>query len=97
MKKWLMAVVFGSVLVLGACGGGGDEGADDGGNGGETASSGEEIYQNNCSACHVMTLAEKMDQDLTVVVLNYPLIESLIIIIKGKVEWPVQHKYPKKM
>ena len=24
MKKWLMAVLFGTVLVLGACGGGGD-------------------------------------------------------------------------
>ncbi len=29
MKKQLLAVLFGSALVLGACGGGGDEGADD--------------------------------------------------------------------
>ncbi|MFC4557513.1 cytochrome c551 [Virgibacillus kekensis] len=36
MKKWLFTVLFGSALVLGACGGGGDEGAtdDSGGNGG---------------------------------------------------------------
>ncbi|QHE53581.1 cytochrome c551 [Pontibacillus sp. HMF3514] len=29
MKKQLLAVLFGSALVLGACGGGGDNGADD--------------------------------------------------------------------
>jgi len=29
MKKQLLAVLFGSALVLGACGGGGDEGADE--------------------------------------------------------------------
>lgn len=29
MKKWLFTVLFGSALVLGACGGGGDEGATD--------------------------------------------------------------------
>src|SRR5690625_2770437 len=29
MKKWLLTIVFGSALVLGACGGGDDDGADE--------------------------------------------------------------------
>lgn len=57
MKKWLLAIVFGAVLVLGACGGdnsgnGNDNGAADNGNS-ETASAGEEAYvKNNCASCH---------------------------------------------
>src|SRR5690625_7591747 len=65
MKKWLMAVLFGTLLVLGACGGGGDdntqepadnndegteEPADDGG-AVDTAAA-EEIYQQSCASCH---------------------------------------------
>ncbi|HLR52075.1 MAG TPA: cytochrome c [Candidatus Avamphibacillus sp.] len=90
MKKWLMAVVFGSVLVLGACGGGGDEGADDGGNGGETASSGEEIYQNNCSACHGDDLSGNSGPDLTDVGSNYSADEIVNIIHEGKGGMPAQ-------
>jgi len=56
MKKWLMAVLFGSALVLGACGGGGDA-TDDSGDAGDDgddveASAGEEAYQDSCASCH---------------------------------------------
>lgn len=56
MKKWLMAIMFGAVLVLGACGGGDDgaseEPAED--TAGETADAGEaeEIYKQSCASCH---------------------------------------------
>ncbi|HLQ84045.1 MAG TPA: cytochrome c [Pseudogracilibacillus sp.] len=56
MKKWLMAIMFGAVLVLGACGGGDDgaseEPAED--NAGETVDAGEaeEIYKQSCASCH---------------------------------------------
>lgn len=59
MKKWLMAVLFGTMLVLGACGGGddsstpdaGDNGAEDSG---ETAdaSAAEDLYKASCASCH---------------------------------------------
>src|SRR5699024_12299212 len=58
MKKWLMTVVFGSMLVLGACGGGGDNGASNnaanGNNRGNPvdASEAEEVYKENCASCH---------------------------------------------
>lgn len=44
MKKWLLALGLGSILVLGACGG------DDGGD--ESVSAGEAAYQDSCSSCH---------------------------------------------
>lgn len=52
MKKWLMAVMFGAVLVLGACGGGDDGASED--TGGETvdASEAESIYKDSCASCH---------------------------------------------
>lgn len=56
MKKWLLTILFGAALVLGACGG--DDNADDGGDtdgdsGDDTeVASGEEAYQDNCMSCH---------------------------------------------
>ncbi|MDY0408907.1 cytochrome c551 [Virgibacillus soli] len=69
MKKKLLAVLFGTALVLGACGGGGDDGAskdkDTGSDtGGETASAAEEIYQQNCSMCHGQDLSGGAGHDL---------------------------------
>lgn len=65
MKKWLMAVVFGAVLVLGACGGGDDGASED--TGGETADAGqaEEIYKNSCASCHGGDLEGGAGPDLT--------------------------------
>jgi len=64
MKKWLMAVIFATMLVLAACGGGANDGNNDNGaadnnaadnnNSEETADSGdgEEVYKENCASCH---------------------------------------------
>lgn len=66
MKKWLMAVIFGLMLVLGACGGDDDaqesadpaetddaeseETDDEGGEVSDDAA--EEMYQESCASCH---------------------------------------------
>lgn len=54
MKKKLLAAVFGSMLVLGACGGGGDDaGKDEGTTGGDTAAvDAEAVVQQKCISCH---------------------------------------------
>jgi len=58
MKKWLLAIVFGSVLVLGACGGddgGGDGAGSDEAEAGESESvvaDVEELVKDNCASCH---------------------------------------------
>lgn len=92
MKKWLMAVVFGSVLVLGACGGGGDEGADEGGDdaGGESASAAEEIYQSNCSSCHGTDLEGQSGPDLTDAGANHSADDIVDIIQNGTGGMPAQ-------
>ena len=62
MRK-LLAVLFGAVLVLGACGGGdsndngnnnnnGNNGNNSNNNASENVGAGEELYQNNCAGCH---------------------------------------------
>lgn len=87
-----MAVVFGSVLVLGACGGGGDDAADDSGDnsGGETASAAEEIYQQNCSACHGNDLEGNSGPELTDVGSKYSADEIVDIIHEGIGGMPAQ-------
>jgi|SRR5690625_1281140 len=49
MRKWLLAIVLGSILVLGACGGG-DDASDDGGE--SVAAEAEELVKDNCASCH---------------------------------------------
>jgi len=85
MKKWLMAVLFGSVLVLGACGGGDDGATDEGGDdaGGDTASAAEEIYESNCASCHGADLSGNSGPDLTDVGSNYSADEIAEIIQEG--------------
>jgi len=54
MKKWLVAILFGTVLALGACGGGDDD-ADDNATQDEgtvDTAAGEEVYKNSCASCH---------------------------------------------
>lgn len=69
MRKWLMAVIFGTVLVLGACGGGDDGGSNDepADNGDETAEApeAEVIYKDNCATCHGNDLSGETGPDLT--------------------------------
>ena len=58
MKKWLVAILLGVLLVLGACGGSGDSGKTGGDSGGTTeASAGEELYKKQCASCHGADLA----------------------------------------
>lgn len=80
MKKWLLAMLFGSTLVLGACGGGDDddaskEPADKGdanteestekeGGAVDTASA-EKVYESNCASCHGADLSGANGPDLT--------------------------------
>lgn len=54
MKKQLMALLFGSALVLGACGGGEDtaEPPADSGDGDTAAVDAEQVVQQNCISCH---------------------------------------------
>lgn len=60
MKKWLMAILFSTLLVLGACGGGGnednagepDDGATEEDGGAVDSAAGEEVYQESCASCH---------------------------------------------
>lgn len=54
MKKLLMSIIFGTFLVLGACGGdggGSEEPADNGGATVDTAEA-ETIFKENCASCH---------------------------------------------
>ncbi|WP_164668095.1 c-type cytochrome [Virgibacillus doumboii] len=98
MKKWLLTVLFGSALVLGACGGGGDDGAtddsaDNGSNGTEESAdegggtvdsaAAEEIYQSNCATCHGADLSGGAGADLTSVGADHSSDEIKDIITNG--------------
>lgn len=68
MKKWLLTIVFGAALVLGACGGSDDAdgGSDSGEDGGDAeVSQGEEAYQDNCLSCHGGDLQGISGADIT--------------------------------
>lgn len=53
MNKKLLAAIFGSVLVLGACGGGGDDASKDEGTGGDSVVvDAEAVVQQKCISCH---------------------------------------------
>lgn len=53
MNKKLLAAIFGSVLVLGACGGGGDDaGSKDEGGSSSVAVDAEAVVQQKCISCH---------------------------------------------
>lgn len=76
MKKWLLAIVFGSALVLGACGGN-DDASDNKDNstdktettkpstpGSVDSTKAEELYSSNCSQCHGADLSGGAGPDL---------------------------------
>ncbi|GAB3802830.1 cytochrome c551 [Virgibacillus kimchii] len=99
MKKWLLTIVFGSVLVLGACGGADDdtdepaddgadtdteESADDNGEGGTVdVAAAEEAYQQSCASCHGQDLSGGAGPDLTDVGSRYSADEIANIIEEG--------------
>lgn len=93
MKKWLVAILFGTLLVLGACGGGGsdDSSKDKGGSadkGGEVALDGEEIYKNSCAGCHANDLTGTSGPDLTKVGADHTAEDIEAIIAEGPGSMP---------
>lgn len=89
MKKWLIAILFGSVLALGACGGGdnSDENTD---NGNVETSAADEVYKNNCSACHGADLDNGSAPDLSAIGSTYSADEIEDIIEHGIGNMPAQ-------
>lgn len=93
MKKWLLAVLFGAVLVLGACGG--DDASDEPAETDDTATeeagegeavemaAGEEVYQANCAMCHGADLSGGAGPDLTAVGSKYSEEEIADIVTNG--------------
>lgn len=106
MKKWLLTILFGSALVLGACGGGGDDGAtdDSSGDGGndteesadgggsvDTAAAEELVQQNNCMSCHGADLSGGgVGPDLTSVGADHSADDIVKIIHEGQGDMPPQ-------
>lgn len=103
MKKWLITILFASVLVLGACGGGDDNAADEpedngsdteqadenGAEGGTIdATAAEEVFQNNCSSCHGADLTGGAGPDLTKVGSRLSKEEIADTIENGKGQMP---------
>ncbi|PAV31026.1 cytochrome C551 [Virgibacillus profundi] len=101
MKKWLFAVLFGSALVLGACGGGDDGASDDtSGDTGTEEDAGseeggtvdtaaaEEVFESNCASCHGADLSGGAGPDLTQVGSSMSADEIATIIEEGKGSMP---------
>lgn len=51
MKKWMLALGMGSMLVLGACGGSDEDSSGDSGSNTSSIDA-EAVYAQNCAACH---------------------------------------------
>src|SRR5690625_3813339 len=99
MKKWLMAVLFGTLLVVGACGGGVDDdasepaadnaedteeaGESDDGGDAEENDEAEELYANSCASCHGDDLSGNSAPDLTNVGADHSADDILDIIDEG--------------
>jgi len=99
MKKWLMAVLLGTVLVLGACGGGGDTTEDDTGvdegtqteesNGDDAgdstvdASAAEDAYRSSCASCHGQDLEGGVGPELNAIGASMSADEIEDVIING--------------
>ncbi len=91
MKKWLMTVLFGTTLVLGACGGGGDdtsEPADDNDGGTVENAAAEELYEQSCASCHGDDLSGEVGPDLTAVGSDHSADDILTIIEDGQGSMP---------
>lgn len=94
MKKWLVAVLFGTLLVLGACGGGSDDNASDDGaatedDGGSVDSAkGEEVYQKSCASCHGDDLSGNVGPSLETVGADHSVDDIKDIIENGQGSMP---------
>lgn len=99
MKKWLFTILFGSALVLGACGGD-DSAKDDATDNGssdtteegstDNASAAEDIFKSNCASCHGADLSGGAGPDLTKVGSDHSADDIKDIIQNGKGGMPAQ-------
>ncbi|GAA0589724.1 cytochrome c-551 [Virgibacillus siamensis] len=101
MKKLLATVLFGTALVLGACGGGGGDegssgGSSDSGGGTTDTASADQIFQNNCAQCHGSDLSGGMGPNLTKIGSKYSADEITDIIKNGKGQMPPQKQVSKE-
>lgn len=88
MKRKLLGLLLGTVLVLAACGGG-DEATEPtenngGADSGTTTANAEKIYTQNCSACHGAELGGGAGPELTNVGSKYSQEEIETIIAEGR-------------
>ena len=85
MRHKLLAVLFGTTLILAACGGE-DAGENAGSSSEQTTASSEEerLYQNKCSSCHGGNLTGGVGPDLTAVGSNMSEGDILKVINEGK-------------
>lgn len=95
MKKWLLAIVFGAVLILGACGGD-NSNKNNNANSGDNStpmSAGEEAYvKNNCASCHGADLSGGAGVSLEKVGSELSAEEIEDVIENGKGRMPAQNK-----
>lgn len=85
MKKWVFTILFGSALVLGACGGDdatNNDAGDNNGNAVEVADA-ESAYKNSCAGCHGDDLTGASGPDLTEIGSKYSADEIEDIIENG--------------
>ncbi|MFD2922589.1 cytochrome c551 [Halobacillus naozhouensis] len=104
MNKKLLTVLFGTALMLGACGGGGgsEEGAESGGgdNGGSSSEeqaksevnvqAAEQAYEQTCASCHGGDLSGAVGPSLKQIGSKYSAKEIADIIKNGKGQMPPQ-------
>lgn len=86
MKKWLGAVLLGTLLVLGACGGdsgGSSDSSSENGGTSETEAA-EALFAKSCAGCHGKDLSGTSGPDLRKVGSTYSADEILDIIENGK-------------
>ncbi len=100
MKKWLMAVVFGTLLVLGACGGGGDDTSEPAEDNDESTEEGtekgatvenaaaEELYEQSCASCHGDDLSGQVGPALDTIGSDMSSDEILTVIEDGQGSMP---------
>lgn len=100
MKKWLFTILFGTTLVLGACGGddGANESTDNGDAGTDTeedggtvdTAAGEEVFKANCTSCHGGDLKGGVGPDLTKVGADHSADDIKDIVQNGQGQMPAQ-------
>src|SRR5690625_7237961 len=76
MRKWLIAIILGSALILGACGGDSNEEAE--------AAPGETIYKKNCASCHGQNIDGGAGPSLVSIGSKYTTDEIIDIIENSK-------------